>query len=83
MNKLDPKKVRHRLYDQDEGYLIFEFIFVEDIPERYVDEFTTWMRGQTCPVIEVDGESKMAVYWHDWIRWYQYKTGKAKFLIWD
>ena len=81
MNKLEPKKVRRRYWDNDLQRFLFEYIYLDDIPDEYRDRFQKWLRGQTCPIAE-DPE-RTAVYWYDWIRWYHFQIGKARYLMFD
>jgi hypothetical protein len=82
MNKLEPKIIKRKYWDQEQQRFLFSYIFFEDIPDEYKDEFRKWLGGQTCPVIE-GCETQTAIYWYDWIRWYRFKTGKARYLIFD
>lgn len=81
MNKLEPTIIKRRYWDNDLQKFLFTYIYLDDIPDEYQDEFQKWLRGQTCPVGE-DPE-RTAVYWYDWIRWYKFKTGKARYLVFD
>lgn len=83
INKLTAKQIKRTLLV--DGVAQFNYILIEDIPLEYKKEFGEWLYGQTCPVVydQATGKDKMAVYWHDWIRWYKFKVGKAKFLVFD
>ena len=83
-NKLTPRKVKRTFYTED-GKAYFDYILTEDVPSQYRDEFFKWLYGQTIPVVfnQATGKEETAAYWHDWERWYKYKTGKAKFLVFD
>lgn len=66
-----------------DGEVYFKYVLMEDIPEEYKDEFLHWMKGQTCPVVEKDKKEVGAIYYYDWQRWLDWKTGKTKTLIFD
>ena len=70
---------KYKYIDKD-GKTLFEYIFIEDVPEEYAEEFRHWMRGQTCPVVD---EGRMALYSYDYERWVRWKTGKTNILIFD
>ena len=48
----------------------YDYILEKDIPEKYKEEFSNWMRGQTCGL--VDGV--LAIYVWDWDRWHNMKV---------
>jgi hypothetical protein len=81
MNKLEPKIIHRKYWHNDLQRFLFDYIYIDDIPDEYRADFQKWLRGQTCPITE-DPE-RTAVYWYDWIRWYHFKTGKARYLIFD
>lgn len=81
MNKLEPTIVKRRYWDNHLQRTLFTYIYLDDIPAEYRDDFQKWLRGQTCPIAEV--ADRTAVYWYDWIRWYQFKIGKARFMAFD
>lgn len=45
-------------------------------------EFSNWMNGQTCPMLEVDGKRELGYYGYDLFRWLNYKK-EGKAIIWD
>lgn len=63
-----------------DGEVYFEYVFTDDIPEEYKEEFFDWMFGQTMPVVD---NARNAVYAYDYERWVRWKTGKTDILIWD
>ena len=81
MNKLEPTIIKRKYWDNELQRFLFEYIYLEDIPVEYRNEFQKWLRGQTCPVAE--DPDKTAVYWYDWIRWYKFKTGRSWYLGFD
>ena len=76
----DFKVPKYRCIDED-GKTLFEYVFLDDIPEEYEAEFTDWINGQTTPMIEDGG--RMAFYAYDYERWVRWKTGKTNILIFD
>jgi hypothetical protein len=73
-------KIPKYKYIDNNGDVLFEYAFIEDVPEEYAEEFRHWMRGQTCPIID---EGKFAIYAHDLERWLRWKLGKTNILIFD
>ena len=71
--------IKKRTYINGETNI--DYILNIDIPEEYKEEFTDWMYGQTMPIIGNEKKGECAIYWHDWERWYQWKTGKTNILI--
>lgn len=80
MVKTEDNKVPKYKCIDGTGKTLFEYIFSDDIPEEYEVEFNSWMRGQTCPIVD---EGKFAIYAYDYERWVRWKTGKTDILIFD
>jgi len=78
--KTEDLKIPKYKYINPDGNVLFEYAFIEDVPEEYAEEFRHWMTGQTCPVVD---EGKFAVYAYDLERWLRWKLGKTNILIFD
>lgn len=77
---LDEFNIPHHKYiDSETNKVYFEYILMEDVPDKYAAEFTHWMRGQTCPGV---GE-ELAVYAWDLERWLEWKLKRTNILGFD
>ena len=50
----------------EEGKLLFEYIFMDEVPEEEEVEFEAYMRGSACPIVD---EGTRTMYAHDYERW--------------
>ena len=77
---MDELKIPHYKYiDSETNEVYFEYALIEDLPEKYSEEFRHWMTGQTMPVVG----DELAVYAWDMERWLAWKLRRTNILVFD